>query len=141
MKTGVSMVPWAVLSRPSRALELVSVLSNSNIAASGQVNPRAFARRIHFQTASFIGNHLPRLRHHAVDFLIVMIGVMVEEEKTFHPGFKRKLNDIIHAAMAPPAMFAVLVPVVLRVHDQQIGPFDEFRNSLILFPRILHPRG
>src|SRR6266850_2884951 len=36
MKTGVSMTPWGVVNRPSRALEVASVFNNSNIAREVQ---------------------------------------------------------------------------------------------------------
>jgi hypothetical protein len=44
MKTGVSMTPWAVVSRPRRALVPGSVASSSNIRPDDATGGRGFAR-------------------------------------------------------------------------------------------------
>ena len=73
-----------------------------------------------------------RVREHPRDALVVVPGVVMEEEKFFHRRARRQCGHIIHAAVAPTDALPVLLAVVLRVHDQHVRAADELDELRIL---------
>ena len=59
-----------------------------------------------------------RLRDHAVYPGIIVIGIMMEEEKAFDLGRQGQSDNVIDAAVAPVNMLRVLLAIILRIDDK-----------------------
>ena len=82
--------------------------------------------------AFFGGDHVAGVGDHAVDFGVVVLGIVMEEEEAFDFGFKGEFDDVIDAAVAPAAVFGIFFAGVLGIHNENIDAFDEFGDFAVL---------
>ncbi len=94
--------------------------------------PRSFDReRVPVQR-----DELARPVEHPGNLRVIVVRVMVKEEKLFDPGEERQCHHVIHAAVTPANVRLVFHVLVLRINDQHVGVPDELDNLLILFAGI-----
>ena len=103
----------------------------SLLSGGGERDTHSFAGGFDFQGAFFGGNHFAGVSDHLIDFGVVVLGVVMEEEEAFHVGLQGEFDDVIDAAVTPAPMLSVFVAIVLRVHDEHVDAFDEFGNFAI----------
>ena len=81
-------------------------------------------------------DELPRPVEHTGNLLVIVVGVVVKEEKLLDSGKQCERHHVIHAAVTPADVRLVLHVVVLRINDQHIGVPDELDNFLILLAGV-----
>ena len=81
------------------------------------------------------GSQCAGVRGHAVEFGVVVIGIVVKEKKLFDAGFHGDGEGVVHAAVSPPDVLVVFVAIVLRVENQHVGAAQELDRFLFLGPR------
>ena len=62
---------------------------------------------------------------HGIDFGVVVLGVVMEEEELFDATFKSEFDYVVDAAVTPAAVLSVFFAVVLGVHDKDVDVFQE----------------
>ena len=60
-----------------------------------------------------------------------MFGIVMEEEEPFHSSVERECDHIVHTGMTPANMLSVFLPVVLRIHDEEIRVFQKLNHFLV----------
>jgi len=70
-----------------------------------------------------------------VNFFVVVIGVVVEENELFDAGLQCEGNGIVHATMAPPDVPLVFSPVVLGIQDEDVSIADEINHFEVIAAR------
>lgn len=97
----------------------------------GELDRRAFAGGIDVESAFFGGDHVASVGDHAVDFGVVVLGVVMKEEEAFDFGYEGEFDDVVDAAVAPAAVFGIFFTIVLGVHDEDVDSFDEFGDFAV----------
>ena len=101
-----------------------------------ETNELAFARGFDLEMAVTVFHDLAGVLQHRPDLRVVVIRVVVKQEKPLHFGLQREFDRVIQAGVAPPAMLFILVAVVLRIHDEHVGVAQEFEDLFILVSRV-----
>ena len=98
----------------------------------------AFAGCFDEEDAFFGSDHVAGVSDHLVDFGVVMLGVVMEEEKALNFGFQGEFDDVVDAAVPPATVFGIFLAVVLGVHDKDVDAFDEFGDFAIFVAGVFH---
>jgi len=88
------------------------------------------------QRAFFVGDQLASVGDHAIDFRVIMIGVVMEQKESFHVRFEREFDDVVDAAVTPATVLAVFLAVILSIHDEDIDAFDELCNFTVFIAGV-----
>ena len=78
-------------------------------------------------------DELTRPGEHFGNLGVVMIGIVVKEEKLFDSGKQRQCDDVVHAAVTPADVGLIFSVVVLGIDDEHIGVLEELDDLLVLF--------
>ena len=98
----------------------------------------AFSRGFDVEEAFFGSDHVTGVRDHAVDFGVVVVRVVMEEEEALNFGFQGEFDDVVDAAVAPAAVFGIFVAIVLGIHDEDVDVFDEFGDFTVFVAGVFH---
>ena len=101
---------------------------------SFQFERKAFAGGFELEGAVRGGDQLSRVGDHLRDFGVVVIWVVVEEEKLFDFRLDGQSHHVIQAAVAPADVLFVFGGIVLGIHDQNVHAAEEINQLLVLVP-------
>ena len=106
-----------------------SVLCRQLLSGSG-LELFVLAGGMDLHARSGLGDLLASLRHHRVDPLVVVVGIVMKEDQAADTGAKSESDAVIQAAVPPTDVFWIFDPIVLRIEDEEIAPvekIDQFR--------------
>ena len=112
--------------------------SFSLFSGGGERDTHSFSRGFDVEEAFFGSDHVTGVRDHAVDLGIVVLGIVMEEEEALNFGFQGEFDDVVDAAVAPPAVLGIFFAVVLGVHDEDVDAFDEFGDFAVFIAGVFH---
>ena len=81
-------------------------------------------------------NELARPVEHPGNLRVIVIWVMVKEEKLFDPGEQCQRHYVVHTAVPPADVRFIFHVIVLRINDQDIGVPDKLDDFLILLTGV-----
>ena len=100
-----------------------------------------FARGFHFQPMPAFFDKQSRLVQHLVDLGVVVIWVMVKQNKFFHLRVARQRHCAPERAVAPADTSFVFAVGVLGVENQDVAASEKFDESRSLLPRVFSGLG
>lgn len=106
-----------------------------------QVVLQSFPGGFNLQSAFLTADEFAGLGFHVADVLIVMAGIVMEEEEFLHPGGHGEGDRVIDTGMAPADVAWVFRGIILGVHDEDFRAPDEIDKLLILLPGELQGLG
>ena len=77
--------------------------------------------------------HFPRVRRHARNLLVAVIGIVVEHKEPPHAALHRKGHGVLETTVPPADPLVVLGGIILRIENEHIGAADEFQRAAVLF--------
>ncbi len=99
---------------------------------SAEFDGHAFAGGLHFHFAFGFGDQFAGVGDEGINFFVVVVGVVVEEDEFFDAGFEREGYGVVHAAVAPAGVADVFVAVVLGIEDENVGVADEINHVAVV---------
>ena len=91
-----------------------------------QFHRHAFASGFDLELAFALGDELAGVGEHLGDLgVVVVAGVVMEQEELFHFRLDGQRDHVVQAAVAPTGVLLVFLRIKLSVHDQHVGAAQE----------------